>query len=157
MSSHARKHPSASATAMWPGSRACRLLEQMCRCQLSWPATGCWLLLAVCAAKVMVHLLSKHRSCITTFGRRPCSPSVVTMALHAIAALPSCHGRCVFLCAPSALCCMQVQFRARGPTGSGLVGADMFKDSNKKWQYSFLFIDLDAPLQHRLHLEGPGP
>lgn len=52
---------------------------------------------------------------------------------------------------------VQVQFRARGPTGSGLVGADMFKDSNKKWQYSFLFIDLDAPLQHRLHLEGPGP
>ena len=50
---------------------------------------------------------------------------------------------------------MQVQFHAKGPTGVALVSADMYQDSSKQWQYSFLYVDMANPNPQRLVLIGP--
>ena len=51
---------------------------------------------------------------------------------------------------------MQVQFHARGPSGVGRVSADMYKDSNKHWQYLFLYVDADVPVPSRVEIISPG-
>ncbi|KAK9795197.1 hypothetical protein WJX73_004391 [Symbiochloris irregularis] len=50
---------------------------------------------------------------------------------------------------------IQVQFHARGPSGKARVTADMYQDDSKQWQYSFLFVDVDAPVPQRVILVGP--
>jgi hypothetical protein len=36
----------------------------------------------------------------------------------------------------------QVQFYMKGPSGTGLVNADMYKDSAGHWQYTYLLVDV---------------
>jgi hypothetical protein len=37
---------------------------------------------------------------------------------------------------------LQLQFHMRGPSGVALVSADMYKDGEGKWQYSYLIADV---------------
>ena len=48
----------------------------------------------------------------------------------------------------------QVQFHARGPSGKARVTADMYQDASKQWQYSFLFVDVDAPVPQLVVIVG---
>lgn len=41
------------------------------------------------------------------------------------------------LCLPS-----QIQFHIKGPSGTGLVHADMYKDALGQWAYSYLLVDV---------------
>ena len=50
---------------------------------------------------------------------------------------------------------MQVQFHARGPSGVARISADMFQDEATKWQYSFLYVNVDSPTPQRLVLVEP--
>ncbi len=54
---------------------------------------------------------------------------------------------------------VRLQFHIRGPGGSGLVNADMFKDSlTKEWQYSYLVVDVasaGARSTQRLNIVSP--
>ncbi|KXZ49733.1 hypothetical protein GPECTOR_20g590 [Gonium pectorale] len=36
---------------------------------------------------------------------------------------------------------VRIQFNIRGPSGSGLVNADMYKDASGQWQYTYLVVD----------------
>eukprot|EP00898_Chlorokybus_atmophyticus_P004688 jgi/Chlat1/521/Chrsp103S00011 len=45
-----------------------------------------------------------------------------------------------------------VQFHVRGPTGTGIVNADMYK-KGKEWEYSYLYTDITAPYPTRIVLE----
>lgn len=56
---------------------------------------------------------------------------------------------------PIGLSRVQVQFHARGPSGKARVTADMYQDGSKQWQYSFLFVDVDAPVPQRVAIVGP--
>jgi hypothetical protein len=38
----------------------------------------------------------------------------------------------------------QLQFHLRGPGGSGLVNADMFKGESGAWEYAYLIVDVAA-------------
>ncbi len=38
----------------------------------------------------------------------------------------------------------QIQFYMRGPSGTGLVNADMHKDAQGKWAYTYLLVDVYA-------------
>lgn len=41
------------------------------------------------------------------------------------------------------LYCPQIQFYMKGPSGTGLVNADMYKDSvTGSWQYTYLLVDV---------------
>lgn len=55
--------------------------------------------------------------------------------------------------APRALA--QVQFQAKGSSGGATVHADMFMDGAKVWQYTYLYVDVDAPYPQRLVLVNP--
>ena len=54
---------------------------------------------------------------------------------------------------------VRLQFHIRGPGGSGLVNADMFKDSlTKEWQYTYLVVDVHsagARSTQRLNIVAP--
>jgi hypothetical protein len=45
---------------------------------------------------------------------------------------------------PPPLCHPQLQFHLRGPGGSGLVNADMFKGEAGAWEYAYLIVDVAA-------------
>ncbi|KAK9805149.1 hypothetical protein WJX72_002065 [[Myrmecia] bisecta] len=48
-----------------------------------------------------------------------------------------------------------IQFHAKGPSGLARVSADMYQDTNKDWQYAFLYVDVDSPTPQRLVLVEP--
>lgn len=49
----------------------------------------------------------------------------------------------------------QIQFHARGPSGSSaVVNASMWQDSNKQWQYDMLFLDFGGTAYNRVYLVG---
>lgn len=50
---------------------------------------------------------------------------------------------------------VQLQFHMRGPSGRATVNADMFKDSGN-WKYSFLYLDVEAPVPQQVVLVRPG-
>jgi len=50
---------------------------------------------------------------------------------------------------------VQVQFQAKGSSGGATVHADMFMDGAKVWQYTYLYVDVDAPYPQRLVLVNP--
>lgn len=54
---------------------------------------------------------------------------------------------------------MQIQFYMRGPSGTGLVNADMFRDpSTKQWQYTYLLVDVytsSSQTPSRVHIVRP--
>jgi import inner membrane translocase subunit TIM21 len=53
---------------------------------------------------------------------------------------------------------VQIQFYIKGPSGTGLVHADMYKDESKEWQYSYLLVDAysaGSSQPSRLHIIKP--
>ena len=50
---------------------------------------------------------------------------------------------------------LQIQFFARGPSGTGRVNAELYQDEAKQWQYRFLFMDMDHPYPQRLTIVDP--
>lgn len=50
---------------------------------------------------------------------------------------------------------VQVQFQAKGSGGGATVHADMYMDGSKEWQYTYLYVDVDAPYPQRLVLVNP--
>ncbi len=45
------------------------------------------------------------------------------------------------------MCCThlvhtQIQFFIKGPSGTGIVNADMYRDETKQWQYTYLVVDV---------------
>lgn len=49
----------------------------------------------------------------------------------------------------------QIQFHARGPSGStAVVNASMWQDRSKQWHYDMLFLDFGGPHQNRVYLVG---
>lgn len=54
----------------------------------------------------------------------------------------------------------QIQFFVKGPSGTGIVNADMYRDESKQWQYTYLVVDVysaSAPNSQpqRLHIVTP--
>jgi len=51
---------------------------------------------------------------------------------------------------------MQIQFHIKGQGGVGVVYADMYKDTSKKWKYSYLYVDFPSKgLNQRLAIVSP--
>lgn len=50
---------------------------------------------------------------------------------------------------------LQVQFHAKGPSGSGRVTAEMYQDDSKQWKHSFLHLDIENPVPQRIALVEP--
>lgn len=53
---------------------------------------------------------------------------------------------------------VRIQFYMRGPSGTGQVHADMFKDSAGQWQYSYLLVDVysgSSQTPSRIHIVSP--
>lgn len=40
---------------------------------------------------------------------------------------------------------VRIQFYMKGPNGTGLVNADMYKDAQGNWQYTYLLMDVTSP------------
>ncbi|KAM5563250.1 putative mitochondrial import inner membrane translocase subunit TIM21 [Rosa sericea] len=49
---------------------------------------------------------------------------------------------------------VEVNFYVRGPHGAGKVFAEMFKDVDKRWKYTYLVVETTSPSQSRLILES---
>ncbi|KZV34915.1 hypothetical protein F511_04889 [Dorcoceras hygrometricum] len=53
---------------------------------------------------------------------------------------------------------IEVNFHIRGPHGSGLVGAEMFKDKvDKQWKFVYLIVEIRSPSPAKLLLESYVP
>jgi len=50
---------------------------------------------------------------------------------------------------------IQLQFHMRGPSGRATVSADMYQ-SDGKWQYHFLYINVESPVPQQVVLVRPG-
>lgn len=53
---------------------------------------------------------------------------------------------------------MQIQFHMKGPSGTGLVNADMYKDEYQQWQYTYLLVDVyagNSRQPQRVHIVVP--
>lgn len=51
---------------------------------------------------------------------------------------------------------LQIQFHIKGQGGVGVVYADMYKDTSKKWKYSYLYVDFPSKgLNQRLAIVSP--
>lgn len=56
------------------------------------------------------------------------------------------------------VCALQIQFHMKGPSGTGLVNADMYKDEQQQWQYTYLLVDVYAGTSRqpqRVHIVVP--
>ncbi|XP_050364631.1 probable mitochondrial import inner membrane translocase subunit TIM21 [Argentina anserina] len=49
---------------------------------------------------------------------------------------------------------VEVNFYVRGPHGAGKVFAEMFKDVDKRWKYTYLVVETSSPSHSRLILES---
>lgn len=52
----------------------------------------------------------------------------------------------------------QIQFYMRGPSGTGQVHADMYKDPSGSWQYTYLLVDVysgSSQTPSRIHIVAP--
>ena len=50
---------------------------------------------------------------------------------------------------------VQLQFHMRGPSGRATVNADMYQEGGK-WQYHFLYLNVESPLPQQVVLVRPG-
>ena len=53
---------------------------------------------------------------------------------------------------------LQIQFFMRGPSGTGQVHADMYKDDQGQWQYTYLLVDVysgTSQTPSRVHIVSP--
>lgn len=60
--------------------------------------------------------------------------------------------------ADAAAAAPQIQFYMRGPSGTGQVHADMYKDPSGSWQYTYLLVDVysgSSQTPSRIHIVAP--
>ncbi|MEW5308474.1 MAG: hypothetical protein WDW38_000432 [Sanguina aurantia] len=53
---------------------------------------------------------------------------------------------------------VRIQFHMKGPSGTGLVNADMYKDEQQQWQYTYLLVDVyagNSRQPQRVHIVVP--
>lgn len=52
----------------------------------------------------------------------------------------------------------RLQFHMKGPGGTALVNADMYKDEQRTWQYTYLLVDFyvgGSASPQRVHIVSP--